>query len=81
MMQRGCVGRYCVNFRHFFRASFLVCGFSERQEPKWFYLFIHSVHTSLVFFSLRFRVKFYSTASFFVSSLLSYWRKKPQCVR
>lgn len=63
-------------------------GFSERREPKWFYLFIYSVYTSVVFFLFYiytyFFFYFHSIVNVFASLLLSYWRnkieKKPQCV-
>lgn len=63
-------------------------GFSERREPKWFYLFIYSVYTSVVFFL------FYIYTYFFFIFILSSTfllvcfchtgeiklKKKPQCV-
>lgn len=55
-------------------------GFSERREPKWFYLFIYSVYTSVVFFLFYiytyFFFYFHSIVNVFASLLLSYWRNK-----
>lgn len=76
----------CVNSFHFFCLLILGTeyGFSERREPKWFYLFIYSVYTSVVFFYFFFTFfYFHSIVNAFASLLLSYWRnntqKKPQC--
>lgn len=69
----------CVNSCHFFflRTEY---GFSERREPKWFYLFIYSVYTSVVFFLFYiytyFFFYFHSIVNVFASLLLSYWRNK-----
>lgn len=57
----------CVNSFHFFCLFFLGTeyGFSERREPKWFYLFIYSVYTSVVFFYF-----------FFTFFLFSFYRQR-----